>query len=201
MSNLFKKLEKEASAAGIELRTREAGEWFRKRAREIHALNRQDLMRDKRLTKLSKTDNPIGSMIMFFYDPKTKEQLPYFDKFPITIVVGPAPGGFHGLNLHYIPPALRVTLLDNLLEITNNKRYDETTKFKATYSLLSSANKFRYFRPCFKHYLNDHVQSNFAMVSPMDWEIAAFLPTASWSKASNSSVWRDSRKMINGNNR
>ena len=198
MSNIFKKLEKEATAAGIQMRTRQARDWFRTRAREMHDINRKDLSKEKRLVQLDKKANPIGSMIMFFYDPKTKEQLPYYDKFPLTIVVGPAPGGFHGLNLHYLAPALRASLLDNLMEITTNKRFDETTRFKATYSLLTSANKYRYFKPCFKHYLSNHVQSNYAMVNASDWEIATFLPTASWSKASSNTVWRDSRKIING---
>jgi hypothetical protein len=41
----------------------------------------------------------VGSMQMFFYDPKTKETLPYYDTFPLVVVVGPAEGGFYGLNL------------------------------------------------------------------------------------------------------
>ena len=32
----------------------------------------------------------VGSMQMFFYDPKTKDTLPYYDKFPLAIIVGPA---------------------------------------------------------------------------------------------------------------
>ena len=43
-----------------------------------------------------------GRMSMFFYDPKFKKELPYYDRFPLTILVEPAPGGFYGLNLNYL---------------------------------------------------------------------------------------------------
>lgn len=198
MSNIFKKLEKEALSAGIPMRTREASTWFKNRVRSIQSINRQELMKEKRLEKSS--ESPIGSMVMFFYDPKTKDTLPFYDKFPLSIILGPMPGGFAGLNLHYLPPALRARLLDDLIDVTNNKRYDTSTKFKVTYQLLNSATKLKYFKPCYKHYLNSHVRSNFAIVQPKDWEIATFLPTASWSKANSNDVWRESRRIINVNN-
>ena len=71
----------------------------------------------------------VGNMYMYFYDPKHKETLPYYDRFPLTIVVEPAKGGFRGINLHYLPNALRAKFLDGLMDITTNKKYDESTKF------------------------------------------------------------------------
>ena len=135
-------------------------------------------------------------MIMYFYDPKTKETLPYYDKFPLTIIVGPAPGGFYGLNLHYLPVPLRAKMLDSLMDITNNRKYDETTKFQATYNTLKRASKLKYFKPCFKHYLNSNVRSRFAYVPPPEWEIATFLPTADFQKSGKSTVYKDSRAAI-----
>ena len=138
----------------------------------------------------------IGSMYMFFYDPKHKQTLPYYDSFPLVIVLKPAPGGFLGLNLHYLPPVLRAKFLDSLLDVTNNKRYDETTKFNLTYKKLESASKFKYFKPCIKHYLTEHVRSRFAMVQAPEWEIATFLPTADFQKATTRQVYKDSRAMM-----
>ena len=110
--------------------------------------------------------------------------------------MGPADGGFMGLNLHYLPPILRAKFLDALLDITNNKKYDQSTKFNATYSVLKKAAKFKYFKPCVKHYLSQHVKSRFAKVNPPEWEIATFLPTADFAKASRSTVYTDSRKAL-----
>ena len=63
-------------------------------------------------------------------------------------------------------------------------------------STLKAATRFRYFKPCLKHYLTDHVRSRFALVSPTEWEIAVFLPTQDWAKKSASYVYSESRKAI-----
>jgi hypothetical protein len=194
MSNLFQKIGYEAFRAGINPRSQEARDWFRKKAQSLSRVNRLELMQDDQ-TKLTNRQL-VGSMNMFFYDPKHKDTLPFYDKFPLAIVVGPAPGGFFGLNLHYLPPVLRAKFLDTLLDITNNKSYDETTKFQLNYKLLNASSKMRYFKPCYKHYLTAHVKSRFARVHAPEWEIATFLPTADWQKASQSQVYKDSKGMI-----
>lgn len=194
MANLFNTLEKNAFRAGVTPRTKQSRDWFRRKAGELKSINRNKLMNSNPLEK--EYDGVVGNMYMFFYDPKHKKTLPYYDKFPLVIVVGPAPGGFHGLNLHYLPPILRAKFLDALLDVTSNNKYNDKTKFKLSYQLLQSAGKMKYFKPCFKHYLNEHVQSHFAKVPAPEFEIAVFLPTASWAKTSEQNVYRDSRKMI-----
>lgn len=195
MSNLFQKLELEAFRNGITPRTQQSRDWFRRKAAQLSNVNRNALMREEPIALRNRTI--IGGMFMFFYDPKGKDTLPYYDSFPLVIVIGPADGGFLGLNLHYLPPVLRAKFLDALLDETNNKRYDETTKFNATYDLMKRAAKYKYFKPCIKHYLNDHVRSRFARVEAPEWEIATFLPTADFQKASKTEVYRDSRRKMN----
>ena len=73
---------------------------------------------------------------------------------------------------------------------------DPNAKFRITYEKLQAASKFRYFKPCFKHYLNEHVKSKFAEVQSPEWEIATFLPTAQFRKANSQKVFYDSRQMI-----
>jgi hypothetical protein len=196
MSSLFAKLEYEAFRSGINPRTKEAQDWFRKKAQQMRRINRTELLQDDQV-KLANRQNPlIGSMNMFFYDPKTKDTLPFYDRFPLAIIVGPAEKGFYGLNLHYLPPVLRAKMLDALLDITNNKKYDSTTRFQMSYKMLQSSSKLRYFKPCFKHYLTSHVKSRLARVEAPEWEIATFLPTASWEKSSAANVYRESRKAL-----
>lgn len=195
MSNLFQKLEYEAFRNGITPRTQESRAWFRRKAAELRGINRLALMREDPISK--DNDTVIGNMYMFFYNPKHKETLPYYDNFPLVIVIGPAEGGFLGLNLHYLPPVLRAKFLDALLDTTNNKRYDKSTRFRATYDLMQRAAKYKYFKPCIKHYLNSQVNSMFAKVDAPEWEIATFLPTAVWNKATQAEVYRDSRRKMN----
>ena len=195
MSNLFQKLELEAFRAGINPRTQESREWFRRRIQRLTRVNRDALMREQEINR--RASHSYGSMFMYFYDPKHKKKLPYYDRFPLTIPVEPAEGGFRGINLHYLPPILRAKFLDALLNVTNNKKYDESTKFRLTYELLNGTRNLRYFKPCFKHYLLSQVKSRFAEVPAPEWEIATFLPTAQWEKASAGRVYSDSRKASN----
>jgi len=198
MSNIFQKLELEAFRAGITPRTRESRAWFMKKIATMRNVNRTQLMREDPLTLQQPryTRDLIGRMFMFFYDPKTKETLPYYDKFPLIILLGPAEGGFYGLNLHYLPPILRARMLDGLMDITNNKSYDDTTKFRIRYNTLQRMRKLRYYEPCFKHYLINHVKGRFARVDAPEWEIATFLPTAQWRKSTAQNVYRNSRRMV-----
>jgi len=202
MSNIFNKLELQAFRAGITPRTKESREWFMNKAKNMRSINRQALIKEdpliqrNALKNLSRT-GLVGTMQMFFYDPKTKDTLPYYDLFPLIIVVGPAEGGFYGLNLHYLPPILRAKMLDALMETANMKATDDA-KFQITYKKLQAVSKLRFYEPCFKHYLTKHVKSKFAEVPMPEWEIATFLPTAQFRKANSKKVYADSRKRIGG---
>jgi hypothetical protein len=194
MSNLFQNLEMEAFRKGITPRTQESRDWFRKKAQSMRRVNRNQIMKEEPIELVGKFQP--GAMAMFFYNPKTKDKLPYYDSFPLTIIVDSAPGGFYGLNLHYLPPILRAKFLDVLLDNTNNKAYDEKTRFAVNYNYLKKSARTKYFAPCFKHYLTDHVKSRFAIVPAPEWEIATFLPLADWQKASGNKVYVDSRRML-----
>ena len=194
MSKLFQNLELAAFKKGITPRSKESREWFRKQAASLGKVNRNQLMNEPEM-KLTGKQIP-GGMFMFFYDPKGKDKLPYYDSFPLTIIVDKAPGGFTGLNLHYLPMVLRAKFLDALMEITDDKKYDENTKFNLSYSMLKRATSMKYFKPCFKRYLMSNVRSRFALVPAPEWEIATFLPTQDFQKSGKSTVWADSRRMI-----
>ena len=193
MSNIFQKLELAAFRNQITPRTEESRAWFMKKARTIRGINREELMKEDEVSSGGR--RIIGSMQMFFYDPKFKQTLPYYDTFPLVIVIKPAKGGFLGLNLHYLPPTLRAKFLDALMDNVTSKKRDNA-KFDLTVRLLASASKLKYYEPCIKHYLNAQVKSKFAEVKAPEWEIATFLPTAQFQKATQTKVYADSRKMI-----
>jgi len=203
MSNIFNRLELQAFRAGITPRTTESRDWFMNKAKNMRSINRQALMKEEPLTQrndlrnLSRT-GLVGTMQMFFYDPKHKDTLPYYDLFPLVVVVGPAKDGFLGLNLHYLPPILRAKMLDALMETANMKAGDDA-KFQITYKRLQAISKLKYYEPCLKHYLNKQVQSKFAEVPMPEWEIATFLPTAQFRKANSKKVYYDSKQKIGRN--
>lgn len=175
MANIFQNLQIAAFRAGITPRTKQSRDWFRQKARQL-STSRLDLMKQEPLQLRNR--HGIGNMYMYFYDPKFKETLPYYDGFPLIIMMGPAKGGFYGLNLHYLPPTVRARLLDTVLGNDN------------------TAIPQKYIAPAMKRYLFKHVRSKFALVEKPEWEIATFLPTADWNKASPNTVYRDSRKKL-----
>lgn len=181
-------------AGQIPARTQDARDWYRETARKMRTVNERSLMKgdQDRLT-----GRPIvGSMYMFSYDPKWKEELPYYDTFPLVFPFRKVPGGFYGLNLHYLPLQLRARLMDALYGYANNTRYDESTKIKLNYELLTSVSNLKFFAPCVKHYLDDHVRSRFVYVYPSEWDIALFMPTERFAKKTKTQVWNESKKML-----
>lgn len=178
----------------IPARTQDARDWFRETAKKISRLNERELMRGDTSRLTNKTI--IGSMYMYYYDPKYKEELEYYDRFPLVFPFRRVPGGFYGLNLHYLPLPLRARLMDGLYDYANNSRYDESTKIKMNYSLLQSVSKLKFFAPCVKHYLDEHVRSRFMYVYPSEWDVALFLPTERFAKKSKTQVWSESKKML-----
>jgi hypothetical protein len=197
MAYIFQQLANKGLKAGVDkLSQKDSMAWYREEAQKIASVNNNRLMNDKENVRSGIRIADIGRMFMFFYDPKLKQILPYYDKFPMIILVSVDSDGFTGLNLHYLPPNLRAQLMDALYTLRNNNKYDDSTKLQISYDILTSARKFRYFAPCFKRYLYGHVQSNFLYVSPENWDKALLLPTERFAKASASTVQAESQSMV-----
>ena len=193
-SNIFMKILTEGSEVGLgSKRVSEAREWFRIKAQETTIKSPARTISSGGILT-SKTRQ--GFMYMFQYDPKTKQQLPYYDRFPVVFPFRITKEGFYGLNMHYLPFIFRAKLMDSLYLTVNNKKYDETTKLRISYELLESASKFMFFRPCVKQYLNSHVKSRFLFIPSEQWDIALFLPVGRFSKTTEARVYADSRKQI-----
>jgi hypothetical protein len=135
-------------------------------------------------------------MYFFIYDPKLKEELPYYDMFPLVLPIEPYHDGFLGINFHYLPINLRVILLDKLFELATDPTLQPGARIQASYALLSGAARYKEFKPCIKRYLTTHVQSGFLEIKPDQWMTAMYLPVENFAKASKQKVWDDSRNKI-----
>jgi len=134
-------LAKGIRAGQLPARSSTAREWFRDKAQGLGKVSESNILRDS--TDRLKNRATIGKMYFFMYDAKYKDTLPYYDKFPLIFPIDRTPNGFTGINFHYLPLPLRAQLMDALYDITNNDRYDETTKLKMSYSVLKGAEKFK----------------------------------------------------------
>lgn len=142
------------------------------------------------------TQVDMGDMYLFLYDPKTAEKLPYYDVAPLVVVFREVPGGFYGLNFHYLPPMLRMRLLGKMMEFVTDDSLSEKTKFTLKWQLLDNASRFPGVHACVKRYLYNHVSSRLLKIYPRDWRKAVMLPLDNFQKASRNIVFNDSRSKM-----
>ena len=164
-------------------------EWYREKIAEFGKPGAMDLIRDGK-----RDNNPFyGRLNMFFYSPKHKDKLPYYDRFPLVLPLERYRGGFMGINMHYLPIPLRTKLLDKLYEFSSNDKFDETTRLTATYNRVRNI---PLVRPTLHRYLYNFVESPFRRIDADEFIVATLLPVQRFKKASDRKVWRDSRGMI-----
>ena len=164
-------------------------QWYRNKIKEFGKPGAMDLIRDG---KQSRTPH-YGRINMFFYDPKGRKTLPYYDTFPLVLPIESYPDGFLGINFHYLPMPLRLKLLDRIVDFSNNTKFDESTTINANYSQLKNL---REIKPTLKRYLAGRVKTRFRRVDADEFTVAALLPIARWKNGTQQDVYRDSRKMI-----
>jgi len=190
MAYLLNRIKESLAKEGLTPRTNQARAWLHMKIKDLKP-TRAALLKDRdRLKERS----VIGKMYFYFYDPKTKEKMKYYDRFPLVIPIERYNDGFLGLNLHYIHPKYRMTMLDKLSATANNSAYDEKTKLRISYKYLAAASKVFEATPCIKRYLFSQIESRFLEISADEWDIAALLPMESFVGASTSKVYADSQE-------
>ena len=117
-----------------------------------------------------------GVMNLFGYDPKLKQVLPLYDRFPLIFPIEPAKGGFYGINFHYLQPGARVAFLRQLSRFATDKNYDKNTR----YNICELSG--RYFKITIKRYLFSQVRTSFLNITADEMAIAIFLPVARFEK-------------------
>lgn len=181
--------------------------WFREKINQVlYPTNRiigirenPNLFYSKNLDKriFRGTQIKPGSLYCWFYDPKYKRTLPYYDAFPVAFVLDMKQNGFLGINMHYLPLRARSVLLTRLLD-NMLKKTTYATYLNLQYGILNTAAKFREFKPCLKRYLITHVRGQMIEIPPDEWIRTIFLPLESFQKKSGSFIWRDSTRKARG---
>ena len=181
----------------VQMATTNASLWLREQARGVTTpIDTKRVLNNTRTTDRLVTNITVGRMYLFMYDPKMKQELPYYDRFPLIFPFRRVKGGFYGINMHYLPHMMRAKLMDALYTLANNQSQDDTTKLRLSYQILARASRFRFYQPCVKHYLNNHVRTRFLWIPADQWETALFLPLERFVGATKQQVWKDSRRMV-----
>jgi hypothetical protein len=178
-----------ANNADFSKKAVDARTWLRDTAQTVTRADPLSVMRSSKEMFTSRLF--IGMMYLFAYDPKTKKTLPYYDTFPLIFPFEKTEDGFLGINMHYLPYALRAKLMDALYTLLSDKNYDDNTRLRLSYRLLKGLSQHRLVKPCIKHYLNSHVKSRFLHIPANQWEVALFLPLERFEKANRQTVFNN----------
>ena len=163
--------------------------WFRNKIKELGDPTPSQLIRDGDVGV-----RPFDGLLnMFFYDPKMKKKLPYYDRFPLILPIETYSNGFLGINFHYLSMPIRIRLLDRVMKFATNKKLDDTTFINADYQRLK---RVREIKPCLKRYLNSNVRSRFRKIKADEFVVAALLPVQRFKKKGENFIYAKSRGMI-----
>lgn len=170
-------------------KTKNAADWFR---RKVGALKGElksrfsendtadEFYKNSKKSKI-RTIEP-GVMVAYFYDPKHKQTLPYYDRFPLILCIGMYNDGFLGINFHYLPPLLRAKLMDAI-----------DKKSSINWAAVSNI---REIKPTVKRYLWKHITSKVVIIQEDEKNVALFLPTERFKKLDKLAVWSKSKGML-----
>lgn len=142
-----------------------------------------------------------GFLYFFMYDPKLKQELPYYDKFPFVLVLHVKSDRFLGLNFHYLDYYHRARLFDMLYRFREGRKSRPTVRdirmrLRVSYQLLKLSTKYKAFKPTIKCYLKNHLTTPMLKVGAREWDVALFLPVHLFEKRTATYVWRESEKKI-----
>ena len=193
MASLLDTLTKAVSSGEVKDRAKRSAKWFQDKLKGLkgEARNRFSSTNPDKFYRESpnkiaptglKRTAGFGDLYCYHYDPKYKKTLPYYDAFPLIMLIGSDKETFLGCNFHYLNPRFRAILLDKL----NAKVGKGIPKWK-------SLSKIKEIAPTIKRYRFDHIDKKVIQIKEDEKEIAIFLPLERFRKSSKSAVWSDSK--------
>jgi len=125
----------------------------------------------------------LGDMFCYYYNPKYRKTLPYYDMFPMIMLIAAEKETFLGINFHYLRPKWRAILLDRV-----------TAKIGGGLPKWSKLRNIKQIAPTIKRYRFDHIMRKVIPIEEDEQEIAIFLPTERFKKSGKANVWSDSER-------
>ena len=125
----------------------------------------------------------LGDLFCYYYKPKYMATLPYYDMFPMIMLIGAEKDTFLGINFHYLRPKWRAVLLDRV-----------SAKLGSGLPRWSKLRQIRQIAPTIKRYRFDHIMRRVVPIEENEQEIAIFLPTERFKKSAKAKVWADSER-------
>jgi len=146
--------------------------WYNEKVKDLISISEKP---SELLSKWERRRNKVQlyHFNMFFYDAKTKKNLPYFDMFPLVFPLRRFGDTFTGINVHYLPPSFREDFFNIYTRFKLNDEFDETTLYRMTWSKIS---RFKVMRPLLRKYSLSNIKSRFLVLRADEVPIAMSLP-------------------------
>ena len=125
----------------------------------------------------------LGDLFCYYYNPKYRATLPYYDMFPMIMLIGAEKDTFLGINFHYLRPKWRAVLLDRV-----------SSKIGNGLPRWSKLRQIRQIAPTIKRYRFDHIMKRVIPIEKDEQDIAIFLPTERFRKSAKAKVWAESER-------
>jgi hypothetical protein len=190
MASILTQLAQEKSSGELRTMSKESLKWLMAKIADVRGVRVAKSISNEKVRQVNKFI--LGGLYCFYYNPKGKMDLPYYDQFPMVLALERYNDGFLGLNFHYLPIKYRVVFLDKLMNFAMMGDAGEIMRMRVTYDILTASKRLKEFRPCIKRYLSSHIQSKILTIQPNEWDIAALLPLQQFKGATAPEVWQDS---------
>lgn len=184
-----------------------SNKWFMRRVSKDIKLSRDKAFQQFKSDFRKRTHSDkglVGRLFAFHYDAKHKDTLPVWDSFPLVFFFGTFVGDgvygengilyLQGLNMHYLPHALRLKLFTALIKYNNDTALREKSKLKISWDIIKAFSQSELAKHSVKTYRADHLKSQLIEISPRFWEIVMFMNLQQWKKGSNSVAWKGTKK-------
>lgn len=163
----------------------ELAEWFESKALQAKTGSARNKLLDAEERHTDQTREFVGSVYFFRYDPKLKQTLPMYDKYPLVIVIDKYNDGFLGLNLHYLTKGQRGTMIklfNNFYETKNLFNGIVSQGAKSNWDLISTATSGleSFSRTTVKRYLYTNIRSQLIKINKDEYDKAVQLPIDEW---------------------
>ena len=195
MASTLTSLAQQKTASELQTMSKKSMDWL---MQKIAVIRNPSSIADQIMAEKNRHVNNfmLGGLYCYYYDPKTKDSLPYYDIFPLTLVLERYNDGFLGLNLHYLPLRYRLAFMTKLMDFASYDEANNIQRLRITYDILKASKSLKEFKPCIKRYLTSNIRSKILAIQPNEWDVAAFLPVQDFKKAKTNKVWRDSVENI-----
>ena len=178
---------KSFSSKRLDLNSDAATEWIRDKLQKMPHVGKSPITKAKKTPSLIKP----GRIYFFGYNPKYRMTMPFYDQFPLVLVLNLQQGGFLGVNVHYLPLNNRAAFLNGMLKYVSSPVYtqDSDARILLEYPKMVSSFK-KYAVPCIKSYLYSGVAGGVVQIHPADWKNTILMPLDRFAKMNREQVWK-----------